>query len=114
MSKQKTNGVDVEALVAKTTNLPTAEVVSAALASLQKKQAEEAEKRVLGQIATIQILVGHCVKQLQQIRKREKDAKKLLQIVADAEADFLKTGDIDAFIKATEDHVYVGSLRDRF
>ncbi len=100
MSKkqQSTSGVDVEALVAKTTNLPTSAAVSSALASLQKKQAEEEQARIIRDIARVQARVREKVESLQAVRQREKEAKKELQIVADAEQAFLKTGDYDAFI----------------
>lgn len=106
MSKKNTttSNVDVEALVAKTTNLPTAEVVSSALASLQKKQAEEKEKEVVENISLIQRYVSSAVRGLQRIRQSEKEAKKKLQCIADAEAEFLKTGDMDAFYEATKEY----------
>jgi len=107
--KTKTNGVDVEALVAKTTNLPTSAAVSSALASLQKTQAEEEQKRIIRDIARVQEEVKKRVEVLQIIRKREKDAKKQLQTVADAEQAFLKTGDYEAFVeKLSSENIYVG------
>lgn len=99
-TKNTSTGVDVEALVAKTTGLPTASAVSSALAALQKKQEEEEQQRIIRDIARVQKEVKRRVENLQQVRKLEKDAKKELQVVADAEQEFLKTGDFEAFVNA--------------
>jgi len=98
MSKTKTtSNVDIEALVAKTTGLPTSTAVASALASLQKAQAAEEEARIIRDISRVQQQVKTKVETLQSIRRQEKEAKKELQIVADAEQQFLKTGDYEAF-----------------
>lgn len=103
MSK-KTNNVDVEALVAKTTGLPTSAAVSAALVSLQKKQEEEQQAEIIQNISRIQQHVKSKVEHLQYVRRKEKEAKKSLQIVADAEQAFLKSGDMEAFRKTLEEN----------
>ena len=104
MSKEKTNNVDVEALVAKTSGLPTSAAVSAALVSLQKKQEEEQQAEIIQNISRIQRNVRIKVENLQYIRRKEKEAKKALQVVADAEQAFLKTGDMEAFCKTLEEN----------
>lgn len=94
----KTQGVDVEKLLA-ARNISNA-AVKGALDKLaeQKKAAEEA--RIIQHIANIQHNTEIAVVRLRNARKAEKNAKEYLQAVANAEQVFYTNADVDAYSEA--------------
>lgn len=101
MSKEtKTVKSIVDAAIAKHSAGVAASAVSKAL-ELKKQQDEEKDsQRILEALGKIEKTTAEAVKALQKARAIEKDTKKFLTEVAEAEQKFIATADFDAYNEA--------------
>ena len=98
-NKNKTNGIDVEALLAKRETIQSS-AIKAALAKLEAQKAEEQEARILNYLADIQDTTKYAVEALRNARKQEKACKVYLEAVASAEQQFYKDADYQKYSDA--------------
>ena len=88
--------VNIEKLIAKKDSI-SSEAVKSAISKLEQQKKEADEKRVIDQIAEIQRNTQHAVESLRAARKEEKRQRAYLQGMADAEAQFYKDADYEAY-----------------
>ena len=81
---------------------PTAQVIKNALASKKKEEEQKQEKKVLLQLNQIEVRIQNRVQSLRDARAIEKARKKDLSILVEAQEQFLKDADYNAFLKATQ------------
>ena len=102
----KTQGIDIEALLAKSNKI-SSEALKSAIATLQEENNKKNEKLLIENLRNVQGNTADAVTSLRYAREKEKRAKSFLQAMAEAENEFLASADINAYNKA----VYAAKLK---
>jgi DeoR/GlpR family transcriptional regulator of sugar metabolism len=92
--------IDVEALLAKRTQISNA-TVNNALNKLAEAKQKEQEEQVIRHLGVIQSNTSSAVELLRGYRTKERAAKAYLVAVAEAEQNFYTNADFDAYTEST-------------
>ena len=87
---------DVEALLAKKSNI-TSNAVKGALAKLEEQKQAIQEQQIISHLAVIQTNTAEAVEDLRKARRKEAAQTAKLIAVAEAEEKFYEDADIDAY-----------------
>lgn len=96
-AKSKDDKAVVAGLLKRTS--PTASVIKAALKQKQKEESERQQREVLIQLKEIDEKLDTQVKQLRDLRKKEKLQKARVLAINEAKEQFMRDADYDAFLK---------------
>jgi cyanophycinase-like exopeptidase len=102
MSTKQGKPVDVEALLAQAEAAQPA-ALKTAIANHAEAENKKQVARLQAQFGLASQYVSDAVETLRERRKQEAKAKTQLTAIAEAHAEFLKTGDVSALAKAASD-----------
>lgn len=101
-TKQGKSTIDIEALLAEAEKAQPA-ALKAAITAHAETESKKQQARLQAQFALASRLRDAAVEELRDSRKAEAKAKAKLTAIAEAHAEFLKTGDTTAMTKAVSD-----------
>jgi hypothetical protein len=91
--------INIEELIVKR-DIISSEAIKNAMKTLKETNQKIEEEKILTQLKEIDYIISKAVDSLRTVRKREKATKNLLIEIVQAQFEYYKTGNYQAFLKA--------------